>query len=167
MAIEMPKSLYNLNLHIEGKGYAGKALSFDPPTIKLNIEGNSSGLLVPRPELMGIKGILKASFELAEYSGKIQNQVGKESTTIIALGTLSDDESESSTGVQINMRGILSEYAPSKWEPVKPTKDKYTIFATYFKYSGNEGNLILDVENHKFSVDGEDIIERIRGKITV
>ncbi len=167
MAIQMPKGLRNLNVFVDGESYAGRILSLKPPNIALNVEPYSNALITPIPLVTGVSGVLKASFVLAEFSKEIQNKVGKDNTTLIAKGALSDDESINSDAVLVVMKGIISNYSPSIWEARKGTKDKYTISLSYFKFSGHSGNLELDTENNKYVVDGEDIVETIRNKINI
>jgi P2 family phage contractile tail tube protein len=166
MAIQIPFTLKLWNLFIQGGSWAGRADEIKLPQLSPNFIEHSAGLLVPQPVLVGWKGLVTAEFTLAELSTEIVALVGKESTTLIAKASTGNDEgvtkAESAT-----FTGSISQYSPSSWKSGSKTQDKFTITCTYFKFNGSGGSFEIDTQNNKFSANGEDLVETIRGKINV
>lgn len=166
-SINIPRTLKNCNIFIQGTGYAGLATEIELPQIGLKMEDHTTGLFFPNPVPMGGETSLKVTISFAEYSGTLQNLFAKINNplNILAKGTLSDDKSTSTVGVSVSMTGVCVSYTPSSWQAGKKTEDKYTFSLTYLKFSGNKGNVEIDANNNRVMVDGEDIVETLRNKI--
>ena len=136
MGIQLPKTLKNLNLFIQGQGYAGRVISIQLPQIVVKTTEHNAGLFSAYPIDLGLDA-LKTEFVLAEYSKEGQNLVGKigSAVSLMARGTLTNDEANS-TGVSVTMRGNISSYSPSSWQVGQMTADKYTMACTYLKFTG-------------------------------
>ncbi|WP_353571482.1 phage major tail tube protein [Candidatus Albibeggiatoa sp. nov. BB20] len=165
MAITTPFTLKNFNAKIDGDDQSGLLLSINVPSISPNIATHTTGMGTPVPVFMGFSGYPKLEFETAEY-GKLQKHIGKlDGITISGYGSLNDN-SDTSKVVEMTAKGIVS-YKPSSWTPSGTTKDKYEMACYYVSYSGNGGNVTVDTKSNKFIVDGEDLIETLRGRIKI
>jgi P2 family phage contractile tail tube protein len=166
MSFKFPKTLKNFSLEVDGKNQAGRVLELTPPALAFQIMTVKAGRLIPVPVVAGVSAVMKATFTMAEYSKELQNKVGKPDVqTFKASGSLNDDKSTTTTKATITMKGFLS-YTPSVWKAGQMTQDKYEVQLEYFRFDG-QGSIELDGKNHKYTVDGEDIVETIRGKIKV
>lgn len=160
-----PKTLKNFNVFINGVSYAGLITEFTPPEVVLKIDSQSGGRVIANNARLLFDSGITASFGIAEFSGELHKLIGTE-INLTAFGTLSDDVLPfGTTGISISITGVVSSYTPSKWEAAKKTDDKYDIVCSYFRFSGNGSNIMLDVKNQIFSINGIDIVETIRGQI--
>lgn len=168
MGLQLPRSLKNFNLHIEGIGYAGRIEHFTPPKIAVATEEyKGSGLDTPVLLDMGVQS-LSASWVMAEWSSDVMNLVGivGSNTSITAYGAIHDDSTNNAVGVVITMRGQIIESDPGNWQAGTKTQHKYTISLRYLRITtGGVTNVEIDTENMKRVINGVDQVEVIRNKI--
>ncbi|MCV6639652.1 phage major tail tube protein [Candidatus Albibeggiatoa sp. nov. NOAA] len=165
MSITAPFTLKHFNAKIEGEDQSGLLLSINIPAITPEIGTHQTAMGTPVPVFMGFKGYPKLTFKTAEY-GKLQKYMRNlDGITISGYGSLNDN-SETTKSVQLTATGILS-YTPSPWAPIEKTEDTYEMACYYLNYSGNGSNVTVDTKSNKFIVDGEDLIETLRGRIKI
>jgi len=168
MALQLPRTLKNFNLHIEGIGYAGRIDQFTPPKISVLTEDyRAAGLDTPVSLDMGMQP-LSASWTLAEWSPEVLNLVGVigGNTAITAYGAINDDSSREAIGVVITMRGQITESDPGKWQAGTKTQHKYTMKIRYLRITtAGVINIEIDTENMKRIINGVDQVEVIREQI--
>jgi P2 family phage contractile tail tube protein len=143
----IPQTLTNMNLFVDGKGYAGIATEVNPPKITRKSEEHRAGGM-DGPVTLGLgmeqleanfttTGIQKdvlAFFGLADdtafngvFRGAFKEQTG---AVVVAI---------------ITLRGMLSEVDPGSWKSGEKNENKFTLKASYYKME-LDGQVVYELD---------------------
>ena len=110
----LPRTLRNFQITIDGRGYAGRATEFTPPTLSIQTEDfRAGGMDMPAQIDMGMEA-LELSFTLAEYDPDVLRLFGlhdQNAVRLTARGALQRN-GEAAVAIVINATGHIKEFDP-------------------------------------------------------
>ncbi|QSB03237.1 phage major tail tube protein [Methylomonas sp. EFPC1] len=151
--------LKNMNLFVDGRGYAGNVEELTPPKLTMKTEEfRNGGMDAPVDVEMGMEK-LEASFSLTKYDAEVLKLYGLapgQTKPFTFRGSISsEDGTEKSVVVQL--QGMLKELDPGSWKPGERASLKGMIAVRYYKHS--IGGLVIheiDVPNMVRIINGID-----------
>lgn len=162
--------LKNMNLFVDGRGYAGQIEEYTPPVLSIKTEDFRAGGMDTSIALdMGMEK-LEASFALASSAADIMVLFGVaegNQVQFTARGALESFDGKV-TPVVHTMRGKIRQIDQGNWKSGEKPQHKYTLDLTYFK--AQQGSTVIheiDVENMVRIVNGVDRLSQIRTAIGV
>lgn len=162
--------LKNINLFVDGRGYAGQVESVTPPTLTLQTEEfRAGGMDAPIDVTLGMEK-LEASFALRAYDSDVLALFGLSEGASVPLtfrGALESYDG-SVKAVVMNMRGKITSMEPGTWTPGELSSLKVTVSLNYFKQQ-HDGRAIheIDVENMVRIINGVDTLAAIRSALAI
>lgn len=160
--------LKNMNLYVDGRGYAGKIDDYTPPDLSLVIEDyRAGGMDTSVPIDMGMEP-LKASFNLGSYDRDVLALFGVaegNKVPFTARGALESYDG-TVTAVVHTMRGRITKIGRGTWTP--GTKPQMNVEIALDYYKETHGSITvheIDVENMIRVVNGVDRLKQIRQAI--
>lgn len=168
MAIQFPKILKNMNLFVDGRGYAGRIDEIELPKLTIKTEEHrAGGMDLPIEIDLGMEK-LEASMTLSDYDAEIFKLFGLVDHQSIAMtirGSV-QAQGEAAQAVVINLRGGWKELDSGSWKPGDKSSVKAAVTANYYKLSVNSSELIeIDAINLIRKVNGVDQLAKIRSDI--
>lgn len=160
--------LKNINLFVDGRGYAGQIDDYSPPDLTLVTEDyRAGGMDAPITLDMGMEA-LEASFNLSAYDRDVLLQFGVaegNSIPFIARGALESYDG-TVTAVVHTMRGKITTLSRGTWEPGTKPQLSITMRLDYYKEE-HGGQVVheIDIENMVRIVNGQDRLTEIREAI--
>ena len=151
--------LKNLNLFVDGKGYAGLIEEFNQPKLVAKTEEfRAGGMAAPVKLELGMEA-LDADFTLVSYSKDVLALWGVQpgqTVPLVVRGFLESADG-SSTAVAITMRGRITELDGGTWKPGEKPSMKVTLSLNYYKLE-HGGAVVqeIDVLNMVHVVNGVD-----------
>lgn len=151
--------LKNINLFVDGRGYAGNVEELSPPKLTMKTdEFRNGGMDGPVEVEMGMDK-LEASFSLTKYDAEVLKLFGLAPGNIKPItfrGSLAGEDGVEKP-VVINMTGMLKEMDPGSWKPGEKASLKGSLALRYYKHTiGNEVVHEIDVPNMIRIVNGVD-----------
>ena len=151
--------LKNLNLFVDGRGYAGNVEELTPPKLTLKTEEfRNGGMDAPVEVEMGMEK-LEAGFSLTKYDADVLKLFGLAPGNIKPLTFRGSVSSEDGTEkpVVIQLQGMLKEVDPGSWKPGDKAMLKATVAVRYYKHTIN-GEVVheIDVPNMIRIINGVD-----------
>lgn len=162
--------LKNINMFVDGRGYAGQVESVTPPTLTLQTEEfRAGGMDAPIDVSMGMEK-LEASAALRSYDSNVLALFGVQNGASVPLtfrGALESFDG-SVKAVVMNMRGKITSMEPGTWTPGELSSLGLTFSLTYFKQT-IDGKVIheIDVENMVRIINGVDTLAAIRSALAM
>jgi len=151
--------LRNLNLFVDGRGYAGRVAEVELPklTIKTS-EYRAGGMDMPVEIDMGMEK-LEATITLNSYDPDVLAAFGLAPGKHVPLtvrGALTDEDG-TEKAVVVNFRGQIKEIDKGTWKPGEDATLKFSVALRYYKLE-HDGRLIyeIDPENMIRVIDGVD-----------
>jgi P2 family phage contractile tail tube protein len=131
----IPQTLTNMNLFVDGKGYAGIATEVNPPKLTRKTEEHRGGGM-DGPVTLGL-GMeqLEANFTTIGIQKDVLSFFGLADDTAFSgsfRGSFKEQTGEVVAAI-ITLRGMLSEADPGSWKPGEKNEYKYTLKANYYK----------------------------------
>lgn len=162
--------LKNLNLFVDGRGYAGQLQDFTPPPLTLQTEEfRAGGMDVPTDITMGMEK-LESSFNLISYDADVLSLFGVRQGNSVQLTVRAALESFDGNvkPCVINMRGKITSLDAGTWTPGSLSPLGVTLSLTYFKQS-IDGRTIheIDVDNMVRVINGNDALAAVRGALGI
>lgn len=166
----IPQTLVNMNLFVDGKGFAGQVTEVTLPKLKRKTdEHRAGGMDGPIKMSMGME-IMEASFSLT----------GMPTDALIFFGLADDtafngsfrgafkDQKGAVVAVIATLRGMLEEVDPGSWKAGEKSETKYNIAPSYYKLEV-DGKVIyeLDPVNYIRMINGKDEAAEERSAIGV
>ncbi|MDE0625480.1 MAG: phage major tail tube protein [Bryobacterales bacterium] len=155
----------NINLFIDGRGYAGRVTEFDPPKLTIKTEDfRAGGMDAPRRIDMGMEP-MESMVTLADVDRDALKLFGLVKGEDAAM-TLRGGQEGPGTGVEAvvhQLRGRITEVDWGTWKPgdVSPVKLKMDL--GYYKLEvDGETDIEIDVDNMVRIIDGEDQLAEMR-----
>lgn len=160
--------LKNMNLFVDGRGYAGNIEEFTPPKIALKTEEfRNGGMDAPVDVDMGMEK-LECGFTLTKYDKEVLKLFGMVAGGTVLLTARGSVESEdgSKVPVVIAMRGIIKEIDGGSWKPGDKATLKATVALRYYKHDLDGETLHeIDVPNMIRIIAGVDQLAQTRANI--
>ena len=149
----------NLNLFVDGRGYAGQIEEFNPPKLALTTEEfRGGGMDAPIEITMGMEK-LECDFSLIAYDADVLKLFGVSEGNLVPFVAREALESFDGTVTPVvhTMRGKIREIDPGTSKPGDKPSLKVAMALTYYKLQhGAETVLEVDVENMVRVVNGVD-----------
>jgi P2 family phage contractile tail tube protein len=151
--------LKNMNLFIDGRGYAGVSDELTPPKLTMKTdEYRGGGMDAPVDLEVGMEK-LEANYTLSKYDSDVLKQFGLAPGNLVPHTFRGAIETEDGTvkAAVINLRGMLKEQDMGTWKPGERATLKGTIAVRYYKLT-LDGEVIheIDVENMIRIIGGVD-----------
>lgn len=156
----------NLNLWVDGKGYAGQIESFCAPQLRLQTESfRAAGMDVPIELDMGMERLV-CSFSLISYDAEVLAafgvRKGKESPLLVVREALESFDG-TVTPVVHTMSGMIRRLDPGISRPGQKTVLMVEVALDYYKLKHGESVVTeIDVQNMVRIVDGIDVLQATR-----
>ncbi len=157
--------LKNLNLFVDGRGYAGNVEELTPPKLTLKTEDfRNGGMDAPVEVEMGMDK-LEASFSLTQYDAEVLKIFGLapgNTKPLTFRGSLASEDGVEKP-VVIQLQGMLKEVDQGSWKPGDKATLKGTVAVRYYKHTIN-GEVVheIDVPNMIRIVNGVDQLAQTR-----
>lgn len=163
---QLPRTLRNFSLFVDGTGYAGKVTEMTLPTLSIATEEyRAGGLDAPVAIDMGMEA-LTASFTLAEYDPEILKLFGlydQNATQLTVRGALQRNGDTDAVSMVVNLTGSVTSFDPGAMEAGSMTEASFEMQCRYYKLElANETLHEIDVENMKRIINGTDQLESLR-----
>lgn len=160
--------LKNINIFVDGRGYAGQVQDFTPPPLTLQTEEfRAGGMDAPIDLTMGMEK-LETSFNLRAYDSDVLALFGVREGTSVPFTARAALESFDGTvkAVVLKMRGKITSIDAGTWTPGELGSLNVTMTLTYFKQE-HDGQVIheIDVENMVRVINGTDALADIRAAL--
>ena len=166
----LPRTLRNFQITIDGRGYAGRATEFTPPTLSIQTEDfRAGGMDMPAQIDMGMEA-LELSFTLAEYDPDVLRLFGlhdQNAVRLTARGALQRN-GEAAAAIVINGTGHIKEFDPGSFEAGAVTEAAFTMGLRYYRLELDGGVIHeVDVENMIRVINGVDQLRSQRAAIGI
>lgn len=149
----------NLNLFVDGRGFAGQVEEFNPPKLALKLEEfRAGGMNAPIDLNMGLEK-MECDFSLIQYSKDVLALFGLAAGNTVPLVVREALESFDGTVTPVvhTMRGRIKEVDQGTPKPGEKTSLKFTMSLTYYKLQhGSSVVQEIDVQNMIHLVNGVD-----------
>lgn len=163
----LPRTFKNLNLFINGLGYAGKVKEVTPPKLTLKTEEYRGGGMDAPVELdMGMEALI-ANWALPDYNTEMARTFGKDGTQLVMRGAYADEQGQT-TAVVITLTGKTKELDSGSWKPGEAAEYKGVSTCTYYKLE-IDGAIIheIDIPNMVRIIDGVDQLAAQRAALGI
>jgi P2 family phage contractile tail tube protein len=160
----------NLNLFVDGRGYAGQIEEFNAPKLALTTEDfRGGGMHAPVEITMGMEK-METDFSLISYDADVLSLFGVVEGSTVPF--VAREALESFDGVVTpvvhTMRGKIREIDPGTSKAGDKPTLKISMALTYYKLEhGDKTVQEIDVENMIHAVNGVDTLAGIRGALGV
>jgi P2 family phage contractile tail tube protein len=167
---QIPRTLKNFSLFVDGRGLAGTVSTLTLPTFTTKMEEYRGGGMDAPVELdMGMEK-LEASFELFDYEENILGLYGLAdgaATQLTARGALRRD-GEAAAAMVVNMTGVIKTMEPGDWKAGDQTSMKMQAALRYIKVTIAGREVVeIDKVNMIRKINGVDQLASIRAAIGV
>lgn len=158
----------NLNLFVDGRGYAGQIEEFNPPKLALVTEDfRAGGMDAPIELTMGMEK-LEADFSLISYDKDVLSLFGVAEGSLVPFVAREALESFDGTVTPVvhTMRGKIRELDPGTSKAGDKPSLNVAMALTYYKLQHGDTTVIeIDVENMVRSINGVDALAGIRNAL--
>jgi P2 family phage contractile tail tube protein len=164
---QIPRTLKNFSLFVDGRGLAGLIETLTLPTITLKMEGlRAGGMDAPIEHDMGME-LLEGSFQLQEYQPDTMALLGHGNVQLTARGAIRRD-GEDAVAVVVNMTGMIKQIEPGDWKAGDMNTPTFQYTLRYYKLTV-AGREVYEIDkvNMIRRVDGVDQLAKIRQAIGV
>lgn len=162
--------LKNLNLFVDGRGYAGQIQDYTPPALTVQTEDFRAGGMDTSESIdMGMEP-LEASFNLIAYDRDILSQFGLAAGNDIPVTARGALESYDGTvkAVVHKMRGKITSIDSGTWSPGAPAPIGITMRLSYYQ-TEHDGQVIHEIDVNKMTriINGTDRLAEIRSALGI
>ena len=168
--IQFPRVLKNMNLFVDGRGYAGRIDEIELPKLTIKSEEHrAGGMDLPVEIDLGMEK-LEANLTLSDYDPalfKLFGLVDHQGVQITVRGAI-QAQGSAAIPVVVNLRGGWKELDAGTWKPGDKSALKVAVAASYYKLSIDGEELVeVDAINLVRKVGGTDQMEAVRAAIGV
>ncbi|HYD66995.1 phage major tail tube protein [Azospirillum sp.] len=169
MAIQLPRVLKNLNLFMDGIGYAGRVDEVTLPKLSIKaVEHRAGGMDLPVQLDMGLTA-MEIAMVLSDFEPEVFRSFGlldSAGTPITVRGAFQAQGSADVLAVSIAMRGGWKTLDAGKWKPGEKSILTVTGALSYYKLMvGSETLVEIDAVNMVRIIDGVDQMKAMRDAI--
>ena len=166
--IQYPRVLKNMNLFVDGRGYAGRVDEIELPKLTLKTEEHrAGGMDVPVEIDLGMEK-LETSLTIADYDPDVFKLFGlldRQDTPVTVRGAI-QRQGEAAQPVVVSLRGGWKEIDSGTWKPGDKSTLKVSAALNYFKLTiAGEEVVEVDAKNLVRKVGGVDQMSEIRKAI--
>lgn len=158
--------LYDLNLFVDGRGYAGRVKELKPPVLEPEmIEYKAGGLAAAVDIPMGRIKKMEAEATLGAYDDAVLKAFrvlpGEQFAFTFRGARVSDDGARSP--VLIALRGIISKIDPGTWKPGEEMPLALSMSVRYYRQE-IAGRIVHEIDpvGYRVVVDGVDLLASTR-----
>lgn len=160
----------NINLFVDGRGYAGQVGEYNPPKLTLQTEDyRAGGMDAPLKITMGMEA-LESDFTLLGYDKNVLALFGLRNGNNIAVTLLEAIESYDGTVTQVkhNLRGKFTEIDPGTAKAGELPAIKHSLALDYYKMT-HGGTVVheVDVQRMIRVINGVDQLAAIRAALNI
>ena len=168
MAIEFPRVMKNMNLFVDGRGYAGRIDEIQLPKLTLKTEEHRAGGMDAPVEIeLGMEK-LEAEMTFSDYDPELFRMFGLldfQDVQVTIRGAMQAQGSAPSP-IVINLHGGWRELDGGSWKPGDKSTLKASLAAKYYRLSIADQELIeIDAANLVRKVGGVDQMAAVRSAI--
>ncbi|MFA5632668.1 MAG: phage major tail tube protein [Porticoccaceae bacterium] len=163
--------LYDMNLFVDGRGYAGRVKEFTPPVITpVMLEYSAGGMATAVDVPMGRFEKLESEATLYSFDRDIMNTMrilpGEQFAFVGRAAMVSDDGTKKP--VVVTMRGILSKVDQGTWKPGEEMPITIGMSLRYYKLE-IDGNVVYEIDpvNYVAVINGVDQLETARQHLAI
>lgn len=166
--IQYPRILKNMNLFVDGRGYAGRVDEVELPKLTLKTEEHrAGGMDIPIEVDLGMEK-MESSLTISDYDPEVFKLFGlldKQDTQITLRGAL-QRQGEDAIPAVLNLRGGWKELDQGTWKMGDKSVLKVSVAVNYCKLTiDGEEVLEVDAKNLIRKLGGVDQMARIRDAI--
>lgn len=156
----IPKKLKNMNIHVDGKGYLGRASEYEEPVLALATEDyRGGGMLGPVKIDLGLEG-MEAKLKMGGHEASLIRKFGTtaiDGVRVRLVGAYQADTGLPAQAVDIFIGGRFSEINPGTSKPGDDTEHEFAVAVAYYRREVNGRTEVeIDMVNGVFEVDGFD-----------
>ena len=159
--------LKNLNVSVDGRGFAGMATEFVPPKLDIIYEQiRAGGMDSSAPVDMGMEP-MECEMTLSGYDAELLKLWGLtgDNVPLTARGALQSDDG-TVKAIAINLQGKFVGLDMGTWKPGDQSPKKMKMVPTYYKLTIADEELIeIDVPNMIRKISGVDQLAEIRSAL--
>lgn len=163
--IKYPRVLKNMNLFVDGRGYAGCIDEIELPKLTLKTEEHrAGGMDLPIEIDLGMEK-MEATLTISDYDEDIFRLFGLLDTldTPVTVRGATQRQGEAPQAVVMHMRGGWKEIDQGTWKPGDKSTTKVSVAVNYFKLSiAGQEVVEVDAKNLVRKVGGKDQMAGIR-----
>lgn len=162
---QIPQTLFNTLLYVDGVSMQGDVPTFDLPKVKIKTEGHRGGGMDGEIDMdMGIEK-LEASFVttgMRRETLKFFGVFDATSTPLVFRGSFKEQKGRT-VPVVATVRGMVTEVDPGSWKPGEKSEIKHAVSVTYYKLEV-AGRVIYEIDpvNMVRVIDGVDQLAGVR-----
>ena len=157
--------LKNINLFIDGRGYAGQVDEFDPPKLTIKMEEHrAGGMDAPVEEDMGMEK-LESGFTLSQADREALKLFGMRKGNYVPLELRGVQQSDTGENEAVThfLRGQIKEVDWGTWKPGEKAPCKFMVALRYYKLEiAGETVHEIDIVNMVRIIDGTDQLADMR-----
>ncbi|MFD2177739.1 phage major tail tube protein [Veronia pacifica] len=162
-------TLREMNLYVNGKGYAGVIDELNLPKLKIKTEEyRGGGMNMPVDIDMGMEK-LETDFSVSKFDKNVLTSFGLKAGHAIPLtvrGAVIDEADGSEFAVVVTLRGIVTEMDFGSWKSGDNTPLKVAMSLRYYRLTVNGEDLHeIDVANMVRKINGVDQLADTRKHI--
>ena len=151
------------DIHVDGRGYLGRATSVELPRLAVRMEEIRAGLDAPEQVDMGIEAI-SSTITCRGIDGDLADSwgvtTGDEIPLVVYAAQQDDDSTEQ---IRVDMRGRCKELNPGRIQTGQVAEVQWMFSLSYFKLTVNgEERILIDIPNFIRRVNGVDQLAAIR-----
>ena len=150
MAIELPHVLKNMNLFVDGRGYAGRVDEIKLPKLTLKTEEHRAGGMDIPVELELGMDKLEAELTISDFDPEVFKLFGllDSTRTQITLRGAIQAQGTVARPVIVNLAGGCKEIEASAWKPGDKSTLTLQVAAHYYKLTIADEELVEIVDYH-------------------
>lgn len=166
--IQYPRILKNMNLFVDGRGYAGRVDEIELPKLSLKTEEHrAGGMDLPIEVELGMEK-LESNLTISDYDAEVFKLFGlldRQDTPVTVRGAI-QRQGEAAQAVVIALRGGWKEIDSGTWKPGDKSTLKVAVAVNYFKLTIAGQEIVeIDAINLVRKVGGVDQMADIRSAI--
>ena len=156
----IPKKLKNMNIHVDGEGYLGRASQYEEPALALATEDYRGGGMIGSVKIdLGLEP-MEATLKTGGHEASLIRKFG---TTRIAgvpvrlTGAYQADDGTAAQAVEIYIGGRFNEISPGPAKPGDDTEHEFKCAVAYYRrVVDGRTEVEIDMIAGRFIVDGID-----------
>lgn len=159
-------TLKNMNLFINGKGYAGVIDEITLPKLTIKTEEyRAGGMDIPIDIDMGLEK-LECSFSLSKFDPELLNLFGLKphaSTQMTVRGSVLCEQTGQELPLVLSMRGFIKDMDFGSWKVAQSAGVKCTLALRYYRFTRDGEDIHeIDSENMTRKINGVDQLAQTR-----
>ena len=169
--IQLPRILKNMNLFIDGTGYAGRIDELNLPQLATSTEEHrAGGMDAPIQVDMGMEA-MEATFVLSDFDEAVYTKFGlleNNELPCTVRGSIQAQGTGEAQPVVANLRGGWKTLDPGTWKPGDKNTLTITMALRYFKLTINSVEVaLIDIPKMIRTINGTDQLAQQRAQLGI